>query len=421
MNLEIIERINAVKEHRLPAGYRHPSSTDSVLPADWPDCQIKDIVKQVIRPVARPDKPYWRLGLRSHAKGTFHEWVEEPEKVEMGTLFEVKENDLILNITFAWEHAVGLIQKKDEICLVSHRFPTYEFINGNVPEFFFAVVCQPWFKKMLADISPGGAGRNRVMSKPNFLCLPCFCPPLQEQQKIAEILSACERVLTLKKELKAQKIKQKKWLMQKLLNPLSGVRLPGFKEKWEKSSLGKRVKTFSGGTPRRDYPAFYGGNIPWIKSGELNLLRIRKTEEYITEDGLVNSSAKMVKPGTLLLALYGATAGVLAISEIEAAINQAILALVPDLRLSSSFLFYYLSYIVPEAVKLLSQGAQPNLNAEVVKNLQISYPSLSEQTAIAEVLSAADRELDLLEEEIQAWKRKKKALSQLLLRGIVRV
>ena len=99
--------------------------------------------------------------------------------------------------------------------------------------------------------------------------------------------------------------------------------------KWTTHALGEVVNTFSGGTPSRSKPEYFGGNIPWIKSGELNAGWVSQTSEHITEQGLKASSAKIVKPGTTLLALYGATAGVVGRTRIAAAINQAVLAIEP--------------------------------------------------------------------------------------------
>jgi type I restriction enzyme S subunit len=98
-------------------------------------------------------------------------------------------------------------------------------------------------------------------------------------------------------------------------------------EGWTIKSLGDLADTYSGGTPSRRNPIYYDGEIPWIKSGEINQRFIKDVEERISDAALRKSSAKIVKPGTILVAMYGATAGVIGISEISAAINQAILAI----------------------------------------------------------------------------------------------
>lgn len=187
------------------------------IPFNWEERSIDYILESVVREVEKPKDSYCRLGLRSHAKGTFHELVEDPSTVSMDKLYIVKNKDLIVNITFAWEHAIALAKEEDDGKLVSHRFPTYEFKNNAIPEFYEYFVKQPKFKYMLGNISPGGAGRNRVMSKTDFMKLKVLVPPIEEQKSIVEILSTVDKEIELlEKEL--EKIKeQKKGLMQLLL------------------------------------------------------------------------------------------------------------------------------------------------------------------------------------------------------------
>ena len=112
------------------------------------------------------------------------------------------------------------------------------------------------------------------------------------------------------------------------------LRFKEFSDEWEEKKLGKIGKFFSGGTPLTSKKEYYDGNIPFIKSGEISE---ENTEQTISEEGLKNSSAKLVKKGELLLALYGATSGEVAISKIDGAINQAVL----NIKTSENNLFLY--------------------------------------------------------------------------------
>jgi type I restriction enzyme S subunit len=183
---------------------------------DWKIGKIEDVIIQKIRKIQKPNDGYWRLGLRSHAKGTFHEFVEDPSKIAMDYLFLVKENDLILNITFAWEHAIALASKEDEDKLVSHRFPTYSFYDNAKPLFYKYYFLQSKFKFELENISPGGAGRNRVMRKNEFLKLEVPIPDLLEQEKIVNTLfTTDEKINQLNTELNLNK-EFKKGLLQQM-------------------------------------------------------------------------------------------------------------------------------------------------------------------------------------------------------------
>jgi type I restriction enzyme S subunit len=182
-------------------------------------------------------------------------------------------------------------------------------------------------------------------------------------------------------------------------------------QEWRVVRLGDVAETTSGGTPSREVPEFFGGTIPWVKSGELNDTLIIKTEETITEDGLRNSNAKIFQKGTLLIAMYGATAGKVGILAIPATTNQAICAILPDTSLAlQDFLFYAL---IRQRETLLSKrygGAQPNLNQAIIRALPIPLPPLPEQRAIAHVLRTVQRAKEATEQVIAALKEFKKSL-----------
>ena len=149
--------------------------------------------------------------------------------------------------------------------------------------------------------------------------------------------------------------------------------------------------TTSGGTPSRDVLAYYGGDIPWVKSGELLDGLITDTEEKITKAALASSSAKLFPAGTLLIALYGATVGRLGILGIDATTNQAVCGITPNEQLDRDFLFYYLLKQREKLIDSRTGGAQPNINQEIIRELDIPLPPLTEQKRIASLLARADR------------------------------
>ncbi|MHB9143575.1 MAG: restriction endonuclease subunit S, partial [Paludibacter sp.] len=160
----------------------------------WKVKLLEDVLIPVSRPVDKPSSSFLALGIRSHGKGTFLKHDFEPSKIEMDTLFVVKENDLIVNITFAWEQAIAIVGKQDDGALVSHRFPTFTFNpNNGVMDYFRHFILQPKFKYLLDLISPGGAGRNRVLSKKDFLKLEVKIPSVVEQIAIAQVLQAADK------------------------------------------------------------------------------------------------------------------------------------------------------------------------------------------------------------------------------------
>lgn len=165
---------------------------------------------------------------------------------------------------------------------------------------------------------------------------------------------------------------------------------------WKKEPLGKICKTTSGGTPSRKNQSYYqNGTIPWVKSGELENNIITTSEEFITEEGLLNSSAKIFPAGTLLIALYGATIGKLAFLGIDAATNQAVCGIFQNENVSLKYLYYYLLFQRPNLIKQGVGGAQPNISQTILKKLEISYPdSITEQQRIVARIEELFSELD---------------------------
>lgn len=155
--------------------------------------------------------------------------------------------------------------------------------------------------------------------------------------------------------------------------------------------LGDIFKIQSGGTPSRKNSRFYeNGTIPWVKTGNLKVKYINEVDEYITLTALDQSSAKLFPPKTVLVAMYGATIGACAISNIECATNQACAAFLPNSDVNEEYLYYCLSNLKPYFIQQAVGGAQPNISLNFLNNIFIPLPPLPEQQRIAAVLSAAD-------------------------------
>jgi len=143
---------------------------------------------------------------------------------------------------------------------------------------------------------------------------------------------------------------------------------------WKWVKLGEVCRTTSGGTPSRRESKYYNGNIPWVKSGELDKGVITDTEEKISQEAIDNSSAKIFPKGTLLIALYGATIGKLAFLGVDAATNQAVCGIYQNDILNSSFLFNYLFFKKQKLVNQGIGGAQPNISQTILKDLDLPLP-----------------------------------------------
>ena len=190
------------------------------------------------------------------------------------------------------------------------------------------------------------------------------------------------------------------------------LRFPEFQEMggWRKSYIYEECpNSYSGGTPKTTEKIFYGGNIPFIRSAEIGK---NKTELYITPEGLNNSSAKMIQKGDLLIALYGANSGDIAIAKIDGAINQAILCL--RAKENNLFIYYTLQKNKKNIVSKYLQGGQGNLSAEIIKSIVFYIPQKNEQQKITDCLSSLDDLIEATNRKIEALKEHKKGLMQRL-------
>jgi type I restriction enzyme, S subunit len=170
-------------------------------------------------------------------------------------------------------------------------------------------------------------------------------------------------------------------------------------EGWVHELLSTLAQWGSGGTPSRNNLAYYGGNIPWIKTGELGQGIITDTEEKITELGLQKSSAKIFPKGSVAVAMYGATIGKTAILDIDAATNQACAVGIPVEGLTTKeYLFYYLTSQKDAFVKAGQGGAQPNISQTVIKNWSVPLAPLNEQKRIADKLDRLLAKVDACRE-----------------------
>ena len=165
---------------------------------------------------------------------------------------------------------------------------------------------------------------------------------------------------------------------------------------WKKVRLGDLCKNvYSGGTPKKSITEYYDGSIFWLNTKEINFNRIYETEKTISEKGLVNSSAKYIPENTVVVAMYGTTAGKVAIAKNEMTTNQACCNLIIDeTKADYNFVYYYIAHNYKKLSSLANGGAQQNLNAGIIKDFEISLPPLSIQKEIASILIPLDDKIE---------------------------
>ena len=168
-----------------------------------------------------------------------------------------------------------------------------------------------------------------------------------------------------------------------------------------KVKLGDMFEIGSGGTPSKTHPEYYGGDIPWVKTGDLKSEYLYEVEDFITEEGLNNSSAKVYDTDTVLIAMYGATIGATSILKMSACTNQACAAFKKNEKVIPEYLYYFLKSQKEKFVRDGVGGAQPNISAGYLKKVEMELPSLEEQKVIVEILDKISEVVLKRNQEIQ--------------------
>ncbi|MDD2451247.1 restriction endonuclease subunit S [Sulfurovum sp.] len=243
-------------------------------------------------------------------------------------------------------------------------------------------------------------------------------PPLQEQKRIITKLDTLFEKIDKAIALHQKNMDEADAFMGSVLNEVFGE----LEERYENHQLGSLTKTTSGGTPKRNEKSYWGGSIGWLKSGELNDGYITEVEEFITEDGLNKSSAKLFPEGTLLIAMYGATVGRLGILNIETTTNQAICAILNDKnKFETLYMFYFLKKIREKMLKDSFGGAQPNISQTYIKELEVPLPPLDIQQKVVSYLDEISQKIEKVKavqkEKMESLKALKASILDQAFRG----
>ena len=239
-----------------------------------------------------------------------------------------------------------------------------------------------------------GSGQRYTLSNDTISNIPVLLPSIEEQHTIGKLLADLDRKIELNKQINDNLEAMAKqlydyWFVQfdfpneegKPYKSSGGAMVWNEKLKreipqgWTSAKIKDVAHTYSGGTPTSTNSKYYdGGNIPWINSGELNNPIITSTTNYITEEGLNNSSAKLYPQDTVLVALYGATAGKVSLLSFEACSNQAVCGVIPQNKIMTTYIRYYLSSLYEHFITLSSGSARDNISQDTIKNTILPIP-----------------------------------------------
>lgn len=325
--------------------------------------------------------------------------------VKAGTLIVSRMN------TPALVGAAGLVDADAANLFLPDRLWQVHF-SGALPKFVYFWTGSPSYRAQVQMACAGTSASMQNLSQDEFLRFVVPLPPLDEQAAIAAFLdretgkidaliAEQEKLIALLAEKRQATISHAvtKGLDPKAPMKDSGVAWLGeVPVHWSACALSYLASIETGATPDRAEPSYWNGSIPWLKTGEINWTPIREAEEFITDAGLENSAAKIAKPGTLLMAMYGqgVTRGRVALLEIEATFNQACAAMRFGHRIAPEFARYVFMAAYDHVRDAGNETSQMNLSAGLIAKIRLPVPPADEQVAIVRFLDAETRKLDEL-------------------------
>ena len=302
----------------------------------------------------------------------------------------VKKGDILIS----WSASLGAYEWTGEDAYLNQHIFKVVFDKADIDKHFLKYAVTSKLSEM--DKDAHGATMRHIVKK-DFDNTKIPFPPLTEQQHIVEELDLLSSII----EKKKAQLFELDNLAQSLFYEMFGDPISNEKG-WEVKKLGKLCITSSGGTPSKTHKEYYeGGNIPWLRSGEVAQGYIYNTEMYITEEGLNNSSAKYFPINTVVVAMYGATVGQVGILKSRMTTNQAICGIFPSESFVPTFLMFFLKGMKPVYLKDAAGGAQPNISQGVIKNTLVPIVSIALQQQFVERIEAVEHQKELIKKSIK--------------------
>ncbi len=380
----------------------------------WEQRKLGELLTEVKRPIKmQDDDTYQLVTVKRRNEGIVSRGLFQGKQILVKNYFELYAGDYLISKRQVVHGANGIVPKDMEGAIVSNEY-LVSVGNNNITTDFLTIISKlPIMYKMFFLSSYGIDIEKLVFNVNDWKKREISIPSLQEQDRISSFFKQLDDTIALHQR-KLDKLKRlKQGYLQQLFpendEKVPRVRFANFEDEWELRKLGELTTSFSGGTPSAGNSSYYKGDIPFIRSGEINS---DKTELFLTEAGLKNSSAKMVSVGDVLYALYGATSGEVGISQINGAINQAILAIKPCDGYNSHFLMQWLKLQKQKIIDKYLQGGQGNLSGSIVKNLVLNVPNFEEQKKIGAFFKQLDDTITLHQSKLDKLNLLKQALLQ---------
>lgn len=382
---------------------------------EWEEKKLNTIFDKISKPVDVEKETYYKqIGIRSHGKGIFYKDAVKGEELGNKRVFWVEPNVFIVNIVFAWERAIARTTEYEIGMIASHRFPMYKPKQLLLNLDFITYLFKTERGRMLLELaSPGGAGRNKTLGQKEFSNLLVKLPSLQEQEKIANLLSKVDRYIELQEKKVSELEKYKKGMMQKIFSQKIRFRKDdgGEYPEWQEDTVKNIADIFLGLTHT---PTYCQKGIPFlsvkdIKKGKIYMNNIK----YISEEEYLNitDNAKP-KKGDILFGRVGTLGNPILLKE---EVNFAIFVSLGFLRIKnrniqSEFIIQWMKSdeFSSQINSKISGSSQKNLNTGWLKSFKVNIPIIEEQNKIAKFFSKVDLAIEKQNkrlDELKQWKR----------------
>lgn len=408
-----------------------------LFPQNWKKYKLSQLLEVVERPVDMVgDQEYDLITIKRNFGGIESRGKLTGQKILVKSQFKIHEGDFIISKRQIVHGACAIVPKKYEGAIVSNEYDVMNCKNNLLPSFFNYLVQLPFMRRYFYIASDGVHIEKLRFKTDDWLRQRIHVPSIVEQQNIASILTTSDKAIQLKEQLIVEKKQQKKWLMQNLLT--GKKRIPGFTDEWKEVQF-QDVFTFEGGFSASRNELLLDEGICYLHYGDIhksNKTYINVKDQYISIPKLMisvnelNSNYFLYDGDVVFVDAsedHEGTCKYIVVKNKEnipfiAGLHTIIARSINDL-ISGNFKQYCFStFNVKRQFAICANGISVyGISKSSIAKISFLLPPLPEQTAIAEILSAADKEIDLHEKQLEELKKQKKALMQLLLTGIVRV
>ncbi len=344
----------------------------------------------------------------------------------LSNYYLLKKGDFAYNRSYSQGYPIGVVKLLEQynagvvspiyICfrakdqsIIDVKFYSYLFESGIL-------------NNILRTLSHEGARNHGLLNinTATFFNIEVPFPPLKVQNKVSDILSSLDNAIQKADQIAFKTEMLKSGLMNELLRrglrhkKLKNSKLGEIPDDWNIHRIDKIAKISTGITPSRSNKDYYIGNIPWIKSNQVNFSEILKSDESVSDLAVQQCRMKLIKPGAILIAMYGqgVTRGRCAVLKVEATTNQAIASIEVNAEVNNLFLYYFLQSKYEYLRSLGHGGNQLNLNTQIIGSIEIPIPSYQEQQKIVEVLFDVDKKLDADKKEVEYYRKLKMGILQ---------